>query len=273
MRIGAHLSVAGSLEGAAERADRIGANTMQIFSSSPRTWRGAKIDPHEAARFAKARKRFDIAPLVVHANYLVNLASADDGIWQMSALAFREELARSLQLGVDYVVVHPGSAKNQSVEEAFDRFAAAIEVAGRGVESEKMAVLLEITAGQGQVLGSRWEELAELRRISRERVGFPIGYCLDTAHCFASGVDFFEAAEGLGIAHIPVIHMNDSKAPWGSRVDRHEFIGRGHIGEGAFQRILTDRRFRDKAFILETPFEDEGDDLMQVEILRRLSVR
>ncbi|MEZ5355511.1 MAG: deoxyribonuclease IV [Bryobacteraceae bacterium] len=271
MRIGAHVSVAGSLEGAAIHAGKIGANTIQIFSSSPRMWRGARLDPAEVARFAKARDRFDVSPLVVHANYLVNMAAAGDGIWEKSVVAFREELGRSIQLGADHVVVHPGSAKGQTAEQGMERFAAGLVVAGQGVKSAKLSVLLEITAGQGQALGARWEELAAIRRMVEGRVDFAVGYCLDTAHCCAAAVDFFEAAEGLGIERIPVIHANDSKVPWGSHVDRHEYIGRGHIGEDAFARILKDRRFRDKAFILETPFEEEGDDAAQVAILRRLA--
>ncbi|MEZ5400633.1 MAG: deoxyribonuclease IV [Bryobacteraceae bacterium] len=271
MRIGAHVSVAGSLEGAALHAEKIGASTIQIFSSSPRQWRGSRLDPAEVKRFALARARLDVRPLVVHANYLVNMASADDTIWRKSAAAFREELGRCVQLGADYLVVHPGSAKGQPVEEAMARLAAGLAVAGHGVRSATLRVLLEITAGQGQALGSRWEELAALREMSQGQVEFEVAYCLDTAHCFAAGIDFFEAAEGLGIERVPVIHMNDSKAPWRSRVDRHEFIGRGHIGEEPFGRILRDRRFHDKAFILETPFEEEGDDAAQVEILRRLA--
>ncbi len=271
MRIGAHVSVAGSLEWAALHAEKIGANTIQIFSSSPRTWRGVKLDPGEVLRFAKARERLDIKPLVVHANYLVNMAAADDSIWEKSVLAFREELGRSIQLGADYVVVHPGSAKGQTAQQAMERFAAGLVVAGQGVKSASLSVLLEISAGQGHAVGARWQELVAMRTMLEGRVDFGVGYCLDTAHCFAAGVDFFEAAEGLGLERIPVIHTNDSKVPAGSHVDRHEYIGRGHIGEAAFGRILRDERFRDRAFILETPFEEDGDDAAQVAILRQLS--
>jgi deoxyribonuclease-4 len=280
LRIGIHTSIAISLEDAVLTAHGLGANTVQIFSASPRMWRGSVPDSGDIARLNLARRRLDLTPLVVHANYLVNLAAADPVVRERSIAAFREELARSRSIGADYVVLHAGSSRDQSVDSAIATFADSLARAAHGIRSRRLGILIENTAGAGSALGSRFEELHEMRRLARPRVGVPIGFCLDTAHCLAAGYDIAsgeglertlsEADRLLGLAHVRVVHANDSKAPLGSRRDRHQHIGKGYIGREAFRRILTHPRLRDKAFILETPVDSEGDDRRNIQALKRL---
>lgn len=270
MRIGAHVSVAASYVAAADHAASIGANTMQIFTSSPRMWLPSVPSPAEAAAFLQARRRHDIAPLVIHDNYLINLASDDPAIRAKSIAAYRGEVARALLFEADYLVAHPGSAKSRPLEDAIAAVAEGIAEATRGLKPRTLTLLLENTAGQGNSLGARLEELIEIRRLASAQTDFEIAYCLDTAHCFAAALDPVDAAAALGFSLVPVIHANDSKVPHGSRVDRHEQIGKGYIGEKAFRRILTHPELSKKAFILETPVEEDGDDARNIATLKRL---
>ncbi|MCC6537106.1 MAG: deoxyribonuclease IV [Bryobacterales bacterium] len=271
MRIGAHYSVAGSLEGAVRSARAAGANTMQIFTASPRMWRASRPGAEDIKRLKAARAECDVAPLVSHANYLINLASADETIRGKSILAFREELLRCILMGVDYLVVHPGNYKDQPLEAAIGAAALALADAAQGVPESPLMVLLENTAGQGASLGSRVEEIAAIRSLVDGQLPYRVGYCLDTCHAHAAGLDFVEAAAKLGFDNVPVIHTNDSKNPHGSRVDRHDNIGKGHLGEATFRAILTHPELRKKAFILETPFDNDGDDARDIAELKRLA--
>ncbi len=283
MRIGIHTSIAGSLDKAAVRAAELGANTFQIFSASPRMWRARPPTREEVRRMREAREKFGLAPLVVHDNYLINLAAPDEALRRKSVAAFRAEIQRAVALGAEYLVAHPGSAKGRPLEEALERAARSLVEAARELPADGLALLIENTAGQGSALGSRFEELAEIRRLAQEEVEFEIGYCLDTAHCLAAGYDVAtaaglrrtlrEAEAALGLDRVHVIHANDSKAPLGSRVDRHEHIGAGHIGDDGFRRILRSRKLRAKPFVLETPVEEEGDDRRNVEKLKQLCRR
>jgi deoxyribonuclease-4 len=207
---------------------------------------------------------------VVHDNYLINLASADPRIRANSIAAYREEIVRAVAVDADYLVAHPGSSKGQSVEQAIPSLAAAVADAVRGLRPARLTLLWEITAGQGSALGSNAGELIEIARLTARVVPFEVAYCVDTAHVFEAGLDFFDTVEALGYDRVPVIHTNDSKTPFGSRVDRHENIGQGYIGEKVFHRILTHPKLREKAFILETPVEQEGDDRRNIEALKRL---
>lgn len=270
LRLGAHVSVAGSLLNATEEAVRIGANTIQIFTSSPRMWRASQLNPEQVKAFRAARERLDIQPLAIHDNYLINLASADDEIWLKSGVAMRGELERAIQLDADYLVAHPGSCKGQSIEEGIARLAVGMREAARGLRFGGLTFLWELTAGQGQALGSRVEELVEIRRRTEEVAGIPVGFCVDTAHAFAAGLDLVVILPALGAAHVKLVHANDSKAPFGSRVDRHEHIGKGYIGEEAFRGYLSHPDLRDKAFILETPEDDNGDHAGNLTTLKRL---
>ena len=240
-------------------------------------------DPRQVKLLRKARERFDLHPLVIHVNYLVNLASADPVIRAKSIGAFRGEVERARTIGAEYLVLHPGSYRGQSIEQGIEGFALALAEACRGYRSRKLTVLLENTAGAGSHLGSRFEELSAIRQRAGRMMDLRVGYCLDTCHLLASGLDIVtpaglrsvvrSAGEILGMDNIPVIHTNDSKTPLGSRVDRHESIGEGHIGSDAFRRMLRHPEFRDKAFILETPIKDPDDDRRNLDTLKALAAR
>lgn len=234
-------------------------------------WRAAKLDPEQVRLFRSAREKHDLRPLVIHDNYLINLPSADPVIRARSIAAFRGELERATALGADYVVAHPGSARGQSPEQAIEIFASSLAEAASGLKLNGLQLLLENTAGGGCTLGRDPAELLELRNQARPRTDLPIGFCMDTCHCFAAGIDFFAMLEALGPEAVRVIHCNDSKSPFGSRLDRHQHIGKGGIGADGFRRILSDRHLRDKAFILETPIDKPGDDRRNVRALKALA--
>jgi deoxyribonuclease-4 len=281
LRIGIHTSIAGALENAALRAAELGANTFQIFSTSPRSWNFSGIDQEAARQLRRTREKLDLDPLVVHDNYLINLAASDETIRRKSIAAFRAEIDRARAIGADYLVMHPGSSKGQSIEQAMDTFVASLAAAAKGVKLDGLTILLENTAGAGATIGRTFEELRELHdRLMRE-ADIKVGYCLDTAHCLASGYDVASEkglaqtvralSRVLGLRQAPVIHANDSKTPLDSHVDRHEHIGRGYIGKEGFRRILHHPKLRGKAFILETPIDKPGDDRRDLNALRRLA--
>lgn len=281
MRLGIHTSIAGTLEGAALKAADLGANTFQIFSASPRMWRARMPDPVQIERLCAARERFDLYPLAIHANYLINLASLDPAIRGRSIQAFRGELERAIAIGAEFLVVHPGSFRGRCVEECMCALATGLGDAARGLYAKKLTVLLENTAGAGNHLGSRFEELHYMRELARGLIGLPIGFCLDTCHLLAAGFPIATAAglratlqsadELLGLSHVHLIHANDSRTALGSHVDRHAGIGEGHIGRPAFHRLLTHPKLRTKPFILETPVEHPGDDRRNLDILKTLT--
>jgi len=243
-------------------------------------WRHAALDPAAIQRLKEARALLDLTPLVVHDNYLINLAAGEPSLRTRSIAAFRAEIERCLAIDADYLVLHPGSYRGRSMEEGIQTLVASLIEAAAGLASGRLMLLLENTAGSGSAIGSRFEELAAVRRAAAGRTGLRIGYCLDTAHCLAGGYDVASAsglektvrAAGrvLGLSRVKVIHTNDSKAPLGSRVDRHEHIGQGYIGMQGFRRILNHPGLRDKAFILETPIDREGDDRRNLLKLKRL---
>jgi deoxyribonuclease-4 len=281
VRLGIHTFTSGSLEKAALKAAELGANTFQIFSASPRMWRARMPDPEQVRLLRAARERFDLNPLAIHVNYLVNLASLDPVIRTKSIEAFRGELERAEAIGADYLVLHPGNYKGRSVEEGIASFVLGLRDAAGGRAHHKVMVLLENTAGSGASIGSRFEELQSIRELARDLTELPVGYCLDTCHLLAAGFDIRTATglrsmvrnaeELLGLSNVHLIHANDSKMPLGSRVDRHANIGEGHIGEPAFRRILTHPKLRSKAFILETPVKQQGDDRRNLDTLKRLA--
>lgn len=226
MRLGIHTSTSGSLERAALRAAELGANTFQIFSASPRTWRARPVDPAQAKLLRAARERWDLRPLAIHVSYLVNLATPDVSIRAQSLAAFRGELERAAAIGAEYLVLHPGSYRNCSVEEGIAAFALGLRDAAHGFRAPNLTILLENTAGAGCHIGSRFEELREICHRAANLIDLPIGYCLDTCHLLAAGFDIVSPAglraalrsaeERLGWANVHLIHANDSKAPCGS---------------------------------------------------------
>lgn len=306
LRIGIHTSIAGDIVQSLEIAHGLGANALQIFSASPRMWHvgapstGASGGPGrerfsalEMARFRARREELQLGPLVVHANYLINLASPDRVLRVRSIQAFHDEIVRAVALGADYLVVHPGASRGGDAREAASAVAQSLHQAARGVKLGSLRILLENTAGQGTVLGATFSELKFILDLCPD---LPLGVCVDTAHLFAAGFNIREA-EGLektlqaiqstvGLARVFIIHCNDSKAPLGSRVDRHEHIGKGKIGSEAFRRILHHPLLAaaaagqaqepgaggvGRAFILETPIDKPGDDVKNVRALWKLA--
>ncbi|HYL74835.1 MAG TPA: deoxyribonuclease IV [Bryobacteraceae bacterium] len=280
MRIGLHTSIAGSLEKAALEAVEAGANTFQIFSASPRQWRASSPSAPGIAALKKARERFDLYPLVIHDNYLINLASCTESLRAQSTAAFRGEIERALAIGAEFLVAHPGNYKGHSVEQGIYAVIRSLAEAAQGLDTKPLTVLLENTVGAGASLGGRLEELAIMCQFAAELTDLKIGFCIDTCHCLASGYDVSSEAAVkktvaeidriLGIDNVHVIHANDSKGPLGSHLDRHENIGHGYIGEVGFRAILNHPKLRRKAFILETPHEEEGDERRNIETLKKL---
>ena len=236
MRLGLHTSIAKSLENAALEAVQAGANTFQIFSASPRMWRAAPPAPSAVQLLTRARERNDLYPLVIHDNYLINLASCTESLRLQSMQAFRGEIERALAIGAEYLVAHPGNCKGHSVEQGIYAVIRSLAEAAQGLNTAPLTVLLENTAGAGAALGSRLEELAVMRQFAADLTDLKIGYCIDTCHLLASGFDLASAAAVdktvaevdriLGWENVPVIHANDSKAPLGSHLDRHENIAK-----------------------------------------------
>ncbi len=281
MRIGIHRSIAGSLERAALSAAEVGANTLQIFSSSPRQWK-ASIPTQPAIRLLdKAREKHGLTPLVIHDNYLINLAASDDRIRAKSIDAFRGEIERALAIGAEYLVAHPGNYKGLSIEQGILRFLEGVAAAADGLHTKGLTLLLENTAGAGAQLGGRLEELSVMKEYGAKMTDLAIGFCLDTCHLLTAGYDvsteeglkktLAEADRLLGLPNVSVIHANDSKAPCGSHIDRHENIGKGFIGEAGFARILRHPKLKSKAFLLETPVETDDDARRDIEMLKKLA--
>jgi deoxyribonuclease-4 len=324
VRIGIHTSIAHGFPGSLESARKLGCNALQIFSASPRMWPhvGARIAEIDAAEFRARRAEFGLGPLVIHANYLINLASSDPVMRVRSIQAFHDEIVRGVTLGADYLVVHPGSCcgktpgRGKPLAQAIRDVAQALRQAARGVRlcqkfgdlrDCRLRLLLENTSGMGMAIGSRFEELKAIMDAAPE---LPLGICLDTAHAFHAGYAIHTEAglaqtiaaldRTVGLGRVAVLHVNDSKTPFASRVDRHDHIGRGHIGKGksgleAFRRILNHPSLSasagrtgsggnklqqvatesgksnwgsgsrpGRAFLLETPIDAPGDDRRNV---------
>lgn len=279
-RIGIHTSIAGGVENAAERAYRLGCNTFQIFSTSPRQWQPYDLSRPQCDEMRRLREKYDLKPLVIHANYLVNLASATEQFLAKSVEAFHGELQRALDLCAEYLVLHPGSFRGASREEGLKRVAASIAVASRELDLAKggLTVLIENTAGAEFSLGGSFEQVAEVLYLLRDVV--PVGACIDTCHVHVAGYDIVNA-EGMqktlsqldstvGLENVRVCHCNDAKAERGSKLDRHQHIGKGTIGLEPFRRLLNDKRLKHAAFIAETPIDEPGDDRRNVKALKSL---
>lgn len=279
-RIGIHTSTAGGVSLAAERAYRLGCNTLQIFSSSPRQWKPWRLPEEQCAAMRRLRNEHGLAPLVIHAGYLVNLASVTPEFHRKSVEAFRGELQRALALGAEFLVLHPGSFRGRSREEGLDLVARSVAEAVTGLDwaGGKLKLLIENTAGAEFSLGGSFEQVAEL--LERLRPVCPVGACIDTCHMHAAGCDIVtldgwkETIRRLdvtvGLINVQVWHCNDAKDPRGSRRDRHEHIGKGMIGLEPFRRLLNDARTEHAAFIAETPIDEPGDDLRNVALLKSL---
>jgi deoxyribonuclease-4 len=279
LRVGVHTSIAGALENAAHRAKKLGCDTFQMFSANPRGWNTLEPTAEDYERFRAARARHGLAPVVVHDNYLINLAAPETDRREQSVAAFRREIQRALALGADYLVTHPGSARGSSATEAIRACVESLCQAADGLPLDGLMVLVENTAGQGSAIGRTFEEVAEI--IGGASRDLPVGACIDTAHCFEAGYAI-HTREGLrdtlrqlettlGLEKIRVIHANDSKTAFGSHADRHQHIGKGEIGAEAFRRIVRHPRLRHLPFICETPIDRPGDDRRNLRVMRELA--
>ena len=256
-------------------AKETGCDAVQLFSRNPRGWKAKALTDESIHLFRQTLKQTKLSPILIHANYLINLAAADEVILLKSTDSFREEVERAIALGVDYLVVHPGSARGCPEQDALEICALSLQVACQGLRFGKLKILLENTAGQGECIGHRFEHL---RAIMDRSAKLPLGVCVDTAHSFTAGYDIREE-EGLeatisiikktvGLKNVRAVHFNDSKAPYNSRVDRHWHIGEGHIGADALRRFAQHPKLAHAAFILETPYDDPRADLKNLTALR-----
>jgi deoxyribonuclease-4 len=279
-RIGIHTSASGGVANAAERAYRLGCNTFQMFSSSPRQWAQSVLQLAQCSEIQRLREKYDLQPLVIHTNYLVNLASQNEAFLKKSIEAFRGEIERALLVKADYLVLHPGSFRGADREQGLLRTSAAIAASTTGLDlaAGGLTILIENTAGAEFSLGASFDQVAEvLERLSGL---VPIGACIDTCHTHVAGYDIVsekgfrktlaELDATVGLKHVHVWHCNDAKAACGSKLDRHQNIGEGTIGLEPFRWLLNHPKLKHCAFIAETPIDQPGDDRRNVETLKSL---
>mgnify|MGYP002631920407 CR=1 FL=1 len=283
------MSIVGGLPKAVERAHAAGCDTLQIFTTSSGQWRARPLPDPEIAAFRQACVELDVRPVLAHASYLINLGSPDGALQTRSRTALGEELDRAEALGLLGVVLHPGSYTTTSERAGLTRIAQGIVAVLSERANQQTMLLLEHTAGQGTNLGHTFEQLGAIITDAEARGTPPIGLCLDTCHLLAAGYDLgsdksyadtmAQLEQQVGLDRIRAIHLNDSKTPLGSRVDRHTHIGSGHVGLGAFRRLLRDPRMQALPMVLETPKERSGTtaaidadpmDLENLRVLREL---
>lgn len=279
LAFGSHLSTSGGVDRVFARAEALPVESCQIFSKNERQWVAKPLDPSVVERFHEEKKRTGLTKLVVHDSYLINLASPKPDILAKSLAAFRDELERCDILGIDFLVTHPGAHTGSGAEAGIARFAASLNQIFEEIPENKALTLLETTAGQGTTLGRSFEEIAAI--IDQVEEKDRVGVCLDTCHIFAAGYDF-RTAEGyaevmarfdriVGLGRLRVLHLNDSKMPFGSNKDRHAHIGEGEIGTESFRHFVNDARLAGLPAILETEKDDTGEnDLKNLATLRRL---
>ena len=271
------MSIAGGTHLALERAEQAGCQVIQIFVKNNNRWVGKPISEEEAEAFQKSWERSAIQEVVAHDCYLINLASPLDEMWQRSIDALIDELERCDRLGLSYLVTHPGSHMGRGEEQGVRRIARAIDQIHQ--KDWKVRIALETTAGQGTSVGYRFEHLRDI--IGAVRQPDRLAVCMDTCHIFAAGYDIREEEDyqktmesfdqTVGLDKLRIFHFNDSKRGWGSRVDRHEHIGRGEIGTSAFASILNDERLTGVPKILETPKgKTHREDKRNLKVLRSL---
>lgn len=278
---GAHMSISGGLEKSVERIKSVDGTALQIFSKNQRQWKSKPLEQKQIDAFKAACAEWGDYPVAVHDSYLINLGSPkEDGI-EKSVVSFAHELERAEQLGIPYVVMHPGAHLGSGVDDALVRVAKNLDRAFAESGTENVMVLLENTAGQGTTLGRSFAELGKIISLSSNEKR--IGVCIDTCHAYAAGYDlateagyaaaFDELEQEVGIDRLKFMHLNDSKGELGSHLDRHTHIGEGHLGTEAFARLVNDSRLKDVPMVLETPKgEDLEDDRRNLAVLRGLLV-
>jgi len=276
------MSVSGGLELAFSRIREIGGEALQIYTKNQRQWRSPALSEEAVNRFQESRLENGPIPIAVHDAYLINLASRDAATLRLSVSAFADELRRASRLCIPFLVAHPGSHLGSGKTAGIKRFVKHLDRAITLAEKPDVTVLLETTAGQGTNLGSSFEEIADM--IGSSEFGGLLGVCFDTCHVFAAGYDIrtpetYSATlesfdRSVGLDRIRFFHLNDSKLDLGSRVDRHEHIGKGRLGVECFRLLLNDRRFENHPMVLETPKgKDLRNDIQNLEVLRSLLKR
>ena len=265
MRVGLHVSIAGSIDKSVDRALKIGCNTFQLFTRSPRGWSFSAISNETAGSFIEKLKSSGITPVVDHMPYLPNLATSNEASYKKSLDTLKAELSRCKQLGIPYLVTHLGSHLGEGEAQGCARLASALSEAAT-LASPSCMILLENTAGQKNSMGTAFEDISAIM----DGAGHPgvIGFCLDTCHAFAGGYNLRDKAgevldeieSQIGLNRLKVVHLNDSKGDLGSHLDRHEHIGLGMIGENGFRSILSEKRIRSLPLIMETPVDARRDD-------------
>jgi deoxyribonuclease-4 len=274
--LGAHFSIAGGLQRALFEAQAHECTAVQIFTKNANSWAERVLTTAEIERFEAAKADTGILTIASHTSYLINPAAADARKFEQSCDALRQELIRSSQLGIPLVVLHPGSHMGAGEQQGLEQIGAAVGRILKETDGLRTRLLFETTAGQGSSLGHTFAQLA----ILLERTGSPrhTGICLDTSHVFAAGYDIRTAEtlertlaefdREIGLEHLRLIHLNDSKKEFGSRVDRHEHIGRGCIGDAAFEHIMNHRRLRAIPKIIETPKGEKGENWDRINLER-----
>jgi deoxyribonuclease-4 len=280
MKIGAHVSIAGSIELSIKRALVVGCDTFQIFTRNPRSWTTKELSEDAISNFQNSVLESKLWPIYAHMPYLPNIASPETEMWNKSILHLKEELVRCDALKIPYIITHLGSPKGSKKEKGISNVVKALNKVFKKYKG-KCVILLENTAGKDGRLGSSIEDICDI--ISRIRNQDNIGFCLDTCHAFASGYDLRSSEivkdmlngidECVSLKKLLLIHSNDSKFDLGSGKDRHEHIGLGCIGEDGFKTILREKRIRKVPFICETPVDDRRDDKGNLEYLRQLLMK
>lgn len=282
MLLGAHMSIAGGVSLAIGRAQSVDCEALQIFLKNNNQWRGKPLDDEEVEAFRLAWKQSAVQRIIAHNAYLINLCSPNAGTARLSFDAMLDELARAEVLGIEGIVMHPGAGKDRDEREAISCVVEAVNELIERTAHSRVRLLFECTAGQGSSIGCRFEHLHELIRRTRRKSR--IGVCLDTCHLFAAGYDIrtpsayeqtmSEFDRIVGLKYLRALHLNDSKKPLGSRVDRHAHIGQGLIGAKGFANFINDPRLAQLPGIIETPKgEDLAEDRMNLQTLRDLKGR
>jgi deoxyribonuclease-4 len=278
MRLGLHLSIQGSIDLVVDRGLERGCTTFQMFSRNPRGWHSKKLTSEEGENFRAKLRASRIWPIFIHTPYLLNLASPKDEVYAKSVDLLKDELRRAAELGVPYVVTHLGSHLGYGKMNGFRRIVGAVNDSLSSVENE-VVLLLENTAGTKNSMGSSFEDVEHI--LSRIEIKERVGVCFDTSHAFAAGYDLVSRGavdhtlqrfdELIGLERLKLVHLNDSLGGLGSRLDRHEHIGLGRIGEQGFKNILQSR-LGQLPLILETPIDGRRDDLGNLEKVRELTL-
>ena len=277
--LGAHMSIAGGVHTAIERAVRIGCTALQMFVKNNNQWKGKALSDEDVATYKDALSKARIGPVVVHDTYLINLCASDRSILRKSRDALTDELQRCEKLGVDYLNFHPGAHMGRGEKEGIERIAESLNMIHTRTKGFRVKSVIESTAGQGTALGYKFEQLKDMIDLVDEQERMAV--CIDTCHIFAAGYDivseegyhrtFREFDDIIGLDRLVAFHVNDSKRELGSRVDRHEHVGKGKIGLEGFRLIMNDERFVNIPKILETPKSDDmHEDVENMAVLKGL---